>query len=158
MSKKSLIITIVLVLLLLIAAVAGTFLMMRQLMPVAPVTAEGEVAAAPAPVTRASPVYKSLEPAFVVNIEDGRHLRFLQVQVEIMARSPAVVSRFETYEPRIRNDLIAYFSSFDREGLRDEALRAGMQARVLDIINQVLQEESGSAGVEAVYFTRFVIQ
>lgn len=158
MSKKSLILTIVLVLVLLIAAVAGTFWVVRGLQPPAP-AASGEAApATPPPATRAAPIYKSFEPAFVVNIEDGRSLRFLQVQVEIMARSQDVITRLGTFEPRLRNDLIAYFSSFDREALRDDAQRAAMQQAVLEIINQVLQEESGSAGVEAVYFTRFVIQ
>ncbi len=160
MNKKVLVIVVVLMFVVMGAAIAGTVFFLKSSMSVAaPMSADGvAVEVVPAPVTAiATPIYKTLEPAFVVNIDDGRTVRFLQVKVDVMARSQSVLNEIDVFEPRIRNDIIMFFSTLNREMVRDHAQREQLQSQVLNIINSVLAE-SGRRGVEAVYFTSFVVQ
>lgn len=103
-------------------------------------------------------VYLPIDPAFVVNFASQGKARFLQVTVEVMARDPAIVEAVKLHMPAIRNNLVLLFSAqtYDavstlegKEALRDEAL---------EVIQAILEEETGDPGVEAVYFTSFVMQ
>ena len=157
MNKKVIVIGAVLFVVLMAAAVAGTFFLLKSTMqPLVPAT-EGAAASAPVAPKTAVPIYKSLEPAFVVNIDDGRTVRFLQVKVDIMARNQETLSNIDRVEPRIRHDIIMLFSTMTREMARDQTQREQLQSKVLNIVNNVLKE-SGHPEVEAVYFTSFVVQ
>jgi len=157
MNKKVIIIGAVLFIVLMAAAVAGTFFLLKSTMQPPVAAVDGAVASEPAVSKAAAPIYKSLEPAFVVNIDDGRTVRFLQVKVDIMARDQVALSNIDLVEPRIRHDIIMLFSTMTREMVRDNTQREQLQAQVLNIINTVLKE-SGHPGIEAVYFTSFVVQ
>lgn len=157
MNKKVIIIGAVLFIVLMAAAVAGTFFLLKSTMQPPVVATDGAAVSTPVAPKAAAPIYKSLEPAFVVNIDDGRTVRFLQVKVDIMARNQAALSNIDLVEPRIRHDIIMLFSTMTREMVRDHTQREQLQSQVLNIINNVLQE-SGHPGVEAVYFTSFVVQ
>jgi flagellar FliL protein len=103
-------------------------------------------------------VYFSMAPSFVVNLQGERGVRFLMVEIDLMSRKDDVFSRIEQYEPRIRNDLLMLFSKLDRDAIATAEQRQGLQSEALVAINKVLTSESGKDGVEAVYFTKFVIQ
>lgn len=102
--------------------------------------------------------FYALDPSFVVNIDDGNMVRFLQVQVEVRLHDATAMDRIKTFQPRIRNDLIMLLSAQQRDTLRTPEGRQQLQVQVKDAINKVLTEESGSAGVDAVYFTKLVLQ
>lgn len=104
------------------------------------------------------PVFHALEPPFIVNLQDSNSLRFLQIQVEIMARDSAPIKRLEQYSARVRSDLIQLFGSVTREDLQQPEGKAQLQQRALDALNLVLQEAGEKSPVEAVYFTKFVMQ
>lgn len=109
-------------------------------------------------VALADPIYYPIEEPFVVNVPDGRSVRFLQIQIELMTREEGVIPLVEQFLPRIRNDLILLFSSITKESVTIESDRLGIQSKALDTVNAVLMAEAGKAGVEAVYFTKFVMQ
>lgn len=110
-----------------------------------------------APV-KAPAVYLPLQPSFVVNLSDTEAMRYLQADMEVMARDPKVLEDVKLHMPRIRNRLLLLLGqqrSFDistREG------KEALQAKVLAEIQRVLTDETGRPGVEAVYFTSFVMQ
>jgi flagellar FliL protein len=157
MNKKVIIVVAVLFVVFMGAAVAGTYFLLKSSLQQPAATQETSVAVAAPVATRAAPLYKTLEPAFVVNIDDGRTVRFLQVKIDVMARNQSVLSDIDLVEPRIRHDIIMLFSTMTREMVRDHEQREQLQSQVLSIINMVLQEQ-GKPGVEAVYFTSFVVQ
>jgi flagellar FliL protein len=162
MNKKIIIIMITVQIVVLIAAVGGAWFFMRPPAPepVAAVGADGK------PVVeeikeikeKKEPVYFSMAPSFVVNLQGERGVRFLMVEIDLMSRKDDVFSRIEQYEPRIRNDLLMLFSKLDRTSIATAEQRQGLQGEALAAINEVLTSESGKDGVEAVYFTKFVIQ
>lgn len=166
MSKKTLIIVIVAVLLLLAAAVGATLFFTGAF--------SGHAAAAPAAATSAAdphaaaapaagahgtgPIYLPIEPAFVVNIEDGALVRFLQIQTNLMSHDQTVIDSVDKYLPRINNDLILLFSAVKMDEIRTVEGRQHLQQQALDTVNKVLVAETGRGGIEAVYFTKLVVQ
>lgn len=120
--------------------------------------AHGAAAADAAPKGKAPAIYLPLQPAFVVNLEDTEALRYLQVDLEVMSRSPKAIEDAKTHMPRIRNSLLMLFGQQHAFDLSTRQGKETLQAKALAEIQRVLQEETGSPGIEAVYFSSFVIQ
>jgi flagellar FliL protein len=102
--------------------------------------------------------YVALEPPFVVNFQHEGVIRYLQVSVEAMARDQQVIEDVKHHMPAIRNDLVLLFSSQNYETVSTREGKEKLRAEVLADIRRLLEENTGKPGVEAVYFTSFVIQ
>lgn len=157
MSKKTIILT-VLALLGLAGTMVGTLFFAKLFLFQDPAHAPA-AAAAPAPAAAPKdPIYESIEPAFVVNILDGARYRYLQIQVDVMSRDQAAITRFGKYQPRIKGELTMLFSAVTSEQAHAADGRQALQKDTLAAINRILTEEAGSGGIEAVYFSKFVVQ
>lgn len=104
------------------------------------------------------PIYYKFDPAFVVNFQAQDQVRFLQVTVEVMAREEKVIAAVEQHSPVIRNNLILLFSSQDFTTISTRVGKERIRAQVLAEIQKVLKDNIGRPGIEAVYFTSFVMQ
>ncbi|MDP3858402.1 MAG: flagellar basal body-associated FliL family protein [Stagnimonas sp.] len=145
----------------------GAFFAARKLAPAAP-AAEGE-AAAEAHGAEAStdehgaskPAlggdYFSLDPSFVVNLNDEDSSRFLQIQAEAMAVKPAALDAVRANLPVIRNRLVLLFSSQKYHDLLPRAGKEKLQQQALEEINKVLDERK-KPRIDGVVFTSFVMQ
>jgi flagellar FliL protein len=103
--------------------------------------------------------YLALDPAFVVNFESSpQEARFLQVNVEVMTHDPAVVEDVKKHMPAIRNSIVLLLSSQNYKTLSTLEGKENVRAAVLTVIQKILTEQTGKPGVEAVYFTGFVMQ
>jgi len=103
-------------------------------------------------------IYISLDPAFVVNFAEGSRARFLQVTVEVMTRNNQVEQQIRTHMPVIRNNLVLLFSSQTYEAVSTLEGKEALREEALTVIQKILEEETGDPGIEAVYFTSFVMQ
>lgn len=102
--------------------------------------------------------YLSLTPSFVVNLEDDQAMRYLQVDIELMTRDEKAVENIKQHLPRIRNTLMMLFT---QQHYKDIVTREGkekLQQQALEEVQKVLKEETGSKGIEGLYFTNFVMQ
>lgn len=146
------------VVVLLLATAGGTWFFVKSSQPPVPaVAADGSVVPAPAaPLPK--PMYHSLDPSFVVNLLNERTTKFLQVDVQVMTRKDNVIERLETYDVRVRHELIMMFSNLKKEQINSLEGRKEIQQEVMKTINGVLEAETGRGGVDAVYFTKFVMQ
>ena len=117
--------------------------------------------------------YLPLEPAFVVNIQDERSLRFMQLSLNLMTMDAEVVAAVKKHMAPIRHELLMLFSSRDinevltvqaRENLRKEAL-----AKVQFVLEKYAhisashkaKDAEGKefpSSVQEVLFTSFVVQ
>lgn len=104
------------------------------------------------------PVYYAFDPAFVVNFKDESEVRFLQVTVEVMARDPLVIEAVKAHTPVIRNNLIMLLSNQTVESVGTIEGKEKIRAETLKEIQRILKKQTGSPGVEEVYFTSFVMQ
>ncbi len=129
----------------------------------------GIFSSAPAGDTRASatnapskpqapPIYVELGEPFVVNFIEGSQIRYLQVRIEAMTRDPVVTQAIGRHLPRIRNNLVFMFSGFDYAALGTTAGKQKIRDEALAEVQSVLKQEIGDTGIEAIYFTSFVMQ
>lgn len=107
---------------------------------------------------RGPAIYHPLEPAFIVNFEDQGMLRYLQIGLTAMTRDPRIVDILNQNMPQIRNDLILLFSNQKMEVLTTISGKEKLRMQSLAQIQSILTREVGMPGIEAVYFTTFVLQ
>lgn len=104
------------------------------------------------------PIYIELDPALTVNFERGGRISYLQARVQLETRYPSVEEAIERHMPVIRNNLLDLFADQDYQEVNTRAGRQALRQAALDEINQVLAERGVEQELEAVYFTRFVMQ
>jgi flagellar FliL protein len=143
---------VILAIVVLAAGGGGAFFMLKGGHP-----KSAEQAAADA--AKAKPaVYLQLDPAFVVNFQDDTALRFLQVGVNVMSHDPEAINAAKESDPEIRNALLMLFSAQDVKTLSDVKGKQKLQAAALAEVQRVLKEKIGRPGVDALYFTSFIMQ
>ncbi len=103
-------------------------------------------------------IYLPIDPAFVVNFASQGKARFLQVTVEVMSRDPVMSDQITLHMPVIRNNLMLLFSSQSYDGVSTLEGKEMLREEALEVVQQILEEETGDPGIEAVYFTSFVMQ
>ncbi len=122
-------------------------------------SAAAKHAAKPRPdESKEKPLYLALDPAFVANLQDHGSLRFLQVGVEVMTHQQRVIDALKLNMPQIRDRLVMLFSSQTLASVSTLKGKEKLRKEALDQIRQVMQKEIGEPGVDAVYFTSFVMQ
>ena len=120
---------------------------------------QAKAAGAPAAVTvSAVAVYLPLDPAFVVNFQDDDATRYLQVGVTVMSHDPAAIQAMKDNDPVIRNALVILFSSQTFAELGNTAGKQKLQAQALTAVRKIVADKIGKPGVDALYFTSFVMQ
>ena len=107
---------------------------------------------------KAPPIYHAMEPPFVVNFTATSDVRFMQVSLQVAARDQAIIDGVKEHTPAIRNGLVMLFTGQDPVALNTREGKEKLLKDCLDEVNRVLKEQTGSAGVENVYFTSFVMQ
>ena len=121
-------------------------------------------------------VFLGLQPAFVVNFEDQTHASYLQVEMQVMARSKEVLSQVSENMPVIRNNILFILSAQKYEQVSTRAGKEQLQKTILEAVQKVVSDaanEKTSAehdkdkknaatakpeNVEQVYFTSFIMQ
>jgi flagellar protein FliL len=103
-------------------------------------------------------LYLPLDPPFVVNFRDDQSMRFLQVGVSLMSHDAAALAAAKDADPVIRNALVMLFSSQEYSILSDAAGKQKLQAQALAAVRKIVGDRIGRPGVEALYFTSFVMQ
>ena len=102
--------------------------------------------------------YFELKPEFVVNFEGEQKANFLQVDIQLMTRNSDVLSVLKEHAPLIRNNILLLLSGQKYNELRTLDGKEKMRAEVLAGVQQIVEAEIGIPGVEAVFFTSFIMQ
>ncbi|TAL89650.1 MAG: flagellar basal body-associated FliL family protein [Rhodanobacter sp.] len=103
-------------------------------------------------------LYLPLEPAFVVTLHDGDALRYLQVGVTLMAHDQAAIGAAREVDPVVRDGLVSLFSNQKFDVVSEAAGREKLRADALASVRKIVQQRLGRPGIDALYFTSFVIQ
>ena len=127
---------------------AGWFLMHRAKAPPKPV----EVKIGP-------PIYISLDPAFVTNIESDQAERLLQINVQVMTHDLKTSEAIKANDPVIRNNLLLLFSAQKYAEITAIAGREKLRAQALDTVRHAMTgDEAKPESIEALDFTSFGLQ
>lgn len=104
-------------------------------------------------------IYVPLDPPFVVSFNDeGGDSRFLQLTLQAMARDEHTIDAVKTHAPAIRNAFLFLISSYKVEDLASLAGKEKLRAAMLVAANEIMEKNTGKAGIEELYFTSLVIQ
>ncbi len=103
-------------------------------------------------------LYVSLEPAFVVNVNDGLRVRHMQIKLQVKLKQPDFAAYIEKYDPAIRHEMVMLLSGQETGKLKTVAGKQQLMDQALAAIQHVLQENIGNTGIDAVYFTDLIIQ
>jgi len=149
------IILIAVAVLLLAAIAAGAFLFLKE----AP-SADNETATMDTEqgFKDGDPIYQALDPDFVVAFQQPKTVRFIKLSVEVMARDDDVIEHVKLHMPAIRDKIIMVLSSKDEDSLLEMDGKEQLRTELLGAVQAVLKNYTGAPGIEAVYFTNFVMQ
>ncbi len=160
--KKSPLVLILVVVLLLAGSVGGTLYFMGFFNPPAEGDAGHEEAAGAQDGHHdgghVELIYYTFEQPFTVNFQTESGLRFLQVNMDAAAQSQADIDGLIKHMPVVRNKLIFLLGNQTYEQLITRQGKEKLRQEILKAIQDVLEERTGSPGVEEVFFTSFVIQ
>ncbi|QBQ53511.1 flagellar basal body-associated FliL family protein [Nitrosococcus wardiae] len=160
-SKRTLIILVSIIIVLVVVIAVGVVLFLTgALTPKAAIREAAADSVEVSKVPQYPAIYHSLAPAFVVNFyrQSQRQVRFLQVKMEAMARDSEIIEAIKNHRPAIRNSLLLLLSHQDYETLHTIEGKEQLREAARHEINQVLEDQAGIKGVEAVYFTSFIMQ
>lgn len=98
-------------------------------------------------------------PMFVASLENqagNRH--FMQIYAEAKTRDPDVEVLLNQHMPLVVARLNTLFTTADSKALRSvDGIRA-LQNDATELVNRLMEDRGGPAGVEVVLFTNFVMQ
>ena len=102
--------------------------------------------------------YYELSPPFVVNLKtDESRMRFLQVRIQILG-SPDAITAVTKHNAPLRDIIITGLSSQTRESINTPKKKKALQVKIQKEVETLLEELTGVAQIEGLYFTNFVIQ
>ena len=102
--------------------------------------------------------YFSFDPPLVVNFDDTQAVRFLQLQIDVMAREEKVIEAVKANAPAIRNNLLMLMNNRDYKTLMTREGKEALRQECLKEVQRILKKETGADGVEDLYFSSFVVQ
>lgn len=103
-------------------------------------------------------LYVPLTPSFVVNIGDNDTSHFLQIEMQVRAKNAAAVDALKLHDPQIRNAILMLLGAQSLAEVTSREGKEALQKKVLAEIQRILKAETGKSGVDAIYFTSFVMQ
>ncbi|MBD8871259.1 flagellar basal body-associated FliL family protein [Rhodanobacter sp. DHB23] len=103
-------------------------------------------------------LYLPLDPPFVVNFKDGDSLRYLQVAVTLMSHDQKALDAAKDASPVVRDALVSLFSNQDFSVISSADGRRKLQDQALATVQKIVKERTGKPGIDALYFTSFVMQ
>lgn len=151
-SKKKLIFIILGAVLLIGGSIGGTLLVVG--------TGGGEGESAVEAPKKPAAHYMPLD-SMVVNFSEKGPAKFLQVEMQLMAHDQAPLTAAEQHMPVIRNNILMALASQKFETVSTREGKEELRTAIRQSINQVLAEQAEikeEDGIQAVYFTSFVMQ
>ena len=149
------IIIIAVVVLLLLGGGAGAFFLLQGAEDEAVAAEGGEAVVEEEP--QGDPIYLSLNPAFLVNFDHNGTIRYLQVEMQVMARDQEIIDKVQVNMPAVRNKVILLLSDQKYDDVSTVEGKDKLRQEVLTAVNEALQF-SGKNALDEVFFTSFVIQ
>jgi flagellar FliL protein len=102
--------------------------------------------------------YIALDPPFVVSFDEEDGARYLQLQLQAMARDAATIAAVKQHNPAVRNALLFLLSGYELEAIMTQAGKEELRQAMLKSTNEILKKNRVATPVEDLYFTSLVVQ
>lgn len=106
----------------------------------------------------AATAYFGIRPPIIVNIADGRNVRFMQIGVQFRVREAADSATLELHGDAIRHELLMLFSSQQIDQVTTVKGKEVLRQSAIDTVKQLLRKLTGKDMIDEIYFTSFIIQ
>lgn len=114
---------------------------------------EEEVVDKPSPA-----MYFPIKPAFVVNFQSRGRQRYLQTDITIMTRDVDAFTALQSHAPLVKNRLVMLLGGEMYVELQTDEGKELLRQKALEALQEIMQQEIGKPGIDAVLFTNFVMQ
>ncbi len=116
--------------------------------------------------------YYEIKPPITVNLQADK-VRYIQIKIQLMSREVKTLEKIEANKPAIIDTLITLITAQSLTTMRNVTTREKVRTQALEKIQLLLEEIAGIVpgetigegedaiivkGVEALYFTDFVVQ
>jgi flagellar FliL protein len=102
--------------------------------------------------------YIALDPPFVVSFDQPDGARYLQLQLQAMARDQGTIAAIKQHAPAIRNAFLFLLSGYELEALASQAGKEELRLAMLGSANDILKKNRVAPPMEDLYFTSLVVQ
>lgn len=100
-----------------------------------------------------------LNPPIIVNIMDGKHIRHMQVMIEMkVSDSNDAAAKIIQHNGPIRHKLLLLLSTQTSSSISTAQGKNKLRKDALAVVQETMQELEGAPLVEDLYFTNFIIQ
>lgn len=103
-------------------------------------------------------LYLKLEPEFIVNFSGDQEVSYIQLEVQLMARQQYYIDQAVQNMPAIRHQILLLLSGQKYTELRKTEGKDKLRADILTKVQEILGTNPKVPGIEAVYFTMFIMQ
>ena len=117
----------------------------------------GEDAAEEAQVIPKDAIYIPVK-TMTVNFADKGAAQFLQIDISFMTYEPELVDLIKSHMPIIRNDMLNLLGSQRYKEISTSDGKEALRIKLLLIVQKILMEQEEREGIEAIYFTKIIMQ
>lgn len=103
-------------------------------------------------------LYLKLEPEFIVNFTGEQEVNYIQLEIQLMARDQYYIDQATQNMPAIRHQILLLLSAQQYAELRTSEGKEKLRADILSKVQEILGTNPKVPGIEAVYFTMFIMQ
>ena len=103
-------------------------------------------------------LYLKLEPEFIVNFSAEQEVNYIQLEIQLMARQQGYIDLAVQNMPAIRHQILLLLSGQKYTELRTAAGKEKLRADILAKVQEIIGANPKVPGIEAVYFTMFIMQ
>lgn len=107
---------------------------------------------------RQRPLYYPLPEPILVSFNVRGQQRYLQAGLTLMTRDPLMASAFAQHNALLQSSLMMLFSGQDYSELQTLEGKELLRQLALSEVQRLMEQETGSPGVEQILFTSFVMQ
>ncbi|MDH3353798.1 MAG: flagellar basal body-associated FliL family protein [Chromatiales bacterium] len=93
-----------------------------------------------------------------VNFADKGVAQFLQLDMSIMTYDPELIDLINVHMPVMRNDMLNLLGTQTFKDVSTSEGKESLRIKLLLIVQKVLMEQEEREGVEAIYFTKIIMQ
>ena len=120
---------------------------------------KGKVAKMETPIEAGKePIYQGLDPDFVVAFRNPKNVRFIKASIEVMTYDSSVIDALKQNMPAVRDGVLTVFGNQTEDKLSTTEGKEAFRGEILQSIRDTLKKYTGKSGVEAVFFTNYVMQ
>lgn len=100
--------------------------------------------------------YYQIKPSLVANLASGG--RYIRCDIQLMTKDDAFLEELKIHDPAIRHTLLLLLSEQDGMAIKKPDGKESLRKKALKQVNDLMKEQTGKAGLEALFFTTFFVQ